>query len=135
MKYESAVDWDIKTDYLRCSPEFSGSPRYDFVIANLPQGRAFAQLVFIFVCRVGGWDYRLGLVQPLAKVSRANTKKVDKELSIYRWQIRSRARCEVIPVDSIVCGAVLIKDTIYNGDYFIMDTLDEDMYLRVKQLR
>lgn len=135
MKYESLVDWGIKTDYLRCSPNFSKHPRYDFVIANLQQGCAFAQLVFVFTCQVGKQDYHLGLVQPLEKVSRANAKRVDKELSIYRWKIRSRARCEVIPLDSIVRGAVLIKDTTYNEDYLVMDTLDEDMFLRVKQLR
>jgi hypothetical protein len=41
----------------------------------------------------------------------------------------------VIPLDSIVRGAVLVKDTKYDGDYFLIDTLDEDMYLRVRKLR
>ena len=113
---------------------FSGRPRYDFVIANLPQGCAFVQLVFTFICRVSGQDYRLALVQPLGKASRANANPIDKSLSIRRWQIRARTRCEVIPLDCIVRGAVLVKDTEYTTDYFVMDTLDEDMFLRVKQL-
>jgi hypothetical protein len=37
----------------------------------------------------------------------------------------------VIPLDCIICGAVLVEDTKYSGDYFIIDTLDEDMFLRV----
>lgn len=128
------VDWHIKTDYLRCNPKFHGRPRYDFIIAHLPQGRVFAQLVFVFVCRVNEQNYRLALIQPLDKMSRASTKTVDKGLSIYRWHIRARNRCEVIPLDHIVRGAVLVKDTKFSGDYFVIDTLDDDMYLRVKNL-
>jgi hypothetical protein len=95
------------------------------------------QLVFVFTCRVSGQDYRLALVRPLEKARgvNANVKKVDKELSIYRWRIRARTRCEVIPLDSIVRGAVLLEDIKYSGNYFIKDTLDEDMFIRVKQLR
>ena len=129
------VDWTIRTDYLRCSPEFSGRPRYDFVILKLSQGCVLAELVFIFVCRVGGQEYCLALVQRLTKSSRGGVKEVDKKLSIYRWEIRPRTRCEVISVDSIVRGAVLVKDPKYKGDYFVIDTLDEDMFLRMKQLR
>ena len=104
-------------------------------MVNPLRGYAFAQLAFVFVCRVDGQDYRLALVQPLDKSSRSSTKKVDKELTIYRWQIRARTRCEVIPVDFIVRGAVLVKDPKFNGDYFVIDTLDEDMFLRIKRLR
>ena len=131
MKYESKVDWHIKTDYLRCSPLFSGRPRHDFVIANRPGGHIFAKLVFVFMCRVNQHDYRLALVQPLEKAHRPNARVIDKHLSIYRWSIRARSRCEVIPLDCIVHGAVLVEDTKYSGDYFVIDTLDEDMFLRV----
>ena len=125
------VDWHIETDYLRCNPKFHGRPRYDFVIANLLRGRAFARLVYLFVCRVDGCDYRLALVQPLEKKPRQNAKDLDKDLSIHRWHIRDRNRCEVIPLDCIVRGAVLLEDTRYAGDYFVINTLDEDMFLRV----
>lgn len=134
MNYESAVDWHIKTDYLRCNPNFNGHPRYDFIIADRPQGHIFAQLVFVFVCRVNGREYHLALVQPLEKKSRANTRSVDKSLSIFRWHIRDRNRCEVIPVDCIVRGALLVADTKFKGDYFVIDTLDEDMFIRVKKM-
>lgn len=130
------VNWHIKTDYLRCNPSFNGRPRYDFVIANLLRGRRFAQLVFVFVCRVNEQDYRLALVRPLDPHSRSGTtKKIDKELSIYRWNIRSRSRCEVIPVDCIIRGAVLLEDNEYSGDYFVIDTLDADIYLRARLIK
>ena len=132
MKYESLVDFHIKTDYLRCNPNFSGRPRYDFIIVRLQQGCIFAQLVFAFICHVSGKNYHLALIQPLDKKSRASTRVIDQSLSINRWNIRPRNRCEVIPLDCIVRGAVLVADAKYKGDYFVIDTLDEDMFLRVK---
>ena len=128
------VDWRIKTDYLRCNPKFSGRPRYDFVIANRPNGPVFVQLVFIFICRVNGCDYHLALVQPLEKKNQASTKAVDKDLSIYRWHIQARSRCEVIPLNCIVRGAVLVADVKFKGDYFVIDALDADMFLRVARI-
>jgi len=134
VKYESVVDWGVKTDYLRCNPSFNKRPRYDFVIVDSQDGPAFAQLVFVFVCRVNKHDYHLALVQPLEKQARATTRSVDKHLSIYRWHIRARNRCEVIPLERIVRGAVLMHDTKYKGDYFVIDTLDADMFMRMKEM-
>ena len=133
MGYESIINWEIKTDNLRCNPEFHGNPRYDFVIVDLPRGCAFAWLACIFVCRIGRRDYRLALIQALDKSTRRPTKAVNKELSILRWNIWPRSRCEVVPLDSIVCGAVLLEDTKHKGDYFVIDTLDGDMFLRLKR--
>jgi len=126
------VDWYTKTDYLRCNPLFSGRPRYDFVFIDSERGRRFARLVFVFVCHVNGCDYNLALVQGLDKSTRTTTRSGDKNLSIYRWHLRSRDRCEVIPLEDIVHGAVLIADTKYSGDYFVLDTLDADMFMRMK---
>lgn len=133
VKYESFVDWTIKEDYLRCNPSFHGNPRYDFVIANLSGGHTFARLVFVFTCQVAEQNYRLALIQRLKKQSRTAEKEFDKNLSIHRWQIRPRDRCEVVPIDCVVRGALLVKDPKYVDDYFVIDTLDEDMYLRVKK--
>ena len=48
--------------------------------------------------------------------------------------MHARSRCEIIPVDSLVRGAVLVSDKNYADDYFVIDTLDADMFLRVKAL-
>jgi len=112
---------------------FNKHPRYDFVIITTRLQRlAFARLVFIFVCQVNGHNHQLALIQPLEKKSRPNANSVDRSLSIYRWHLRDRSRCEVIEVGCIVRGAVLVEDTKYSGDYFVIDTLDEDMFLRVR---
>ena len=133
MNYESLVDWNIKKDYLRCNPNFNKRPRYDFLIVDLPRGRVFAQLVFLFACRVNDHEYHLALIQALDKTSRAHTRDVDENLSIFRWHIRDRTRCEVVPVNCIVRGAVLVADKEYKGDYFVIDALDEDMFLRLNK--
>ena len=91
------------------------------------------QLVFLFTCRVGASAYPLALVQALERNPRHGVvRDTDKKLSISRWRIRARSRCEIISVQSIVRGAVLIPDTKYAGDYFVVNTIDADMFLRVK---
>ena len=130
------VDWGTKTDLLRCNPKFWNHPQYDFVIADLPlRGEVFARLVFLFVCRVGTTVHPLALIQALDRRPREGlVKRTDKKLSIYRWNIRARNLCEIIPAGSIVRGAVLISDMKYSGDHFVVDTLDADMFLRVNRM-
>ena len=133
--YESVVDWHVKTDYLRCNPQFHGHPRYDFIIADIPsRGRIFARLVCVFVCHVNECDYHFALVQALDKNTRTSTKSADKDLSIFRQRIRPRNRCKVIPLTCIIRGAVLAEDIKHKDDYFVIDTVDEDMFLRVKKM-
>ena len=130
------VDWTTKTDFLRCNPNFWKNPRYDFAIANsLSQGQVFVRLVFLFTYQVGSSIHPLALVQALEKHPRQGAiKGIDKKLSIYRWKIHARGRCTIIPVDSLIRGAVLVSDSNYTDDYFVIDTLDADMFLRVKTL-
>ena len=42
--------------------------------------------------------------------------------------------CEIIPVDRLIHGAVLVSDKNHADDYFVVDTLDADMFLQVKTL-
>ena len=130
------VDWTTGTDLLRCNPKFWNRPRYDFAIVDLPsRGQVFVQLVFLFTCQVGASVYPLALIQALERHPRHGAvRDTDKKLSIYRWNIRARSRCEIIPVRSIMRGAALIPDSKYAGDYFVVDTLDADMFLRVKAM-
>jgi hypothetical protein len=88
----------------------------------------------MFTCRVRGQDCRLALVLPLKKSIRPSTRDDDKALSIHRWQAQDRDKCRVIPLDCIIRGAVLVKDPAHAKDYFLIDMLDGDMYLRVKGL-
>ena len=49
---------------------------------------------------------------------------------------RKRSECEFIPVESIERGALVVADpTAPQGDgYFVMDIIDADMYMRMKQM-
>jgi hypothetical protein len=40
----------------------------------------------------------------------------------------------VIPLTCIIRGAVLVEDIKHKDDYFVIDTVDEDMFLRVKKM-
>lgn len=37
----------------------------------------------------------------------------------------------ILPLESIVCGALLVEDPDIQGDYFVVDTMDGDMFLRM----
>jgi hypothetical protein len=130
------IDWSTQVDLLRCNPKFRGEARYDFVIVDLPpRGKVFAKLVCLFTCAVGTCVHPLALVQALERQPRSGSvRDTDRKLSIFRWTIRARNRCEIVPVRNIIRGALLVSDTKYSGDYFIVDTVDADMFLRVKQM-
>lgn len=125
------IDLSTQEDLLRCNPEFWGRPRYDFIIVNLPsQGQMFAKLVCLFTCTMGTHMHSLALVQSLDyRPHSGSVKDIDRKLSIYRWNLRPQNRCEIIPVHGIVCGALLIPDTRYSGDHFVVNTVDTDMFL------
>jgi hypothetical protein len=98
--------------------------------------RLLNRLVFLFTYKVGTSVHPLALVQALDRhPCTGDVRNIDKKLSILRWNLRPQTRCEVVPIDTIVCGAVLIPDMKYAGDYFVVDTLDADMFLRVKVMR
>jgi hypothetical protein len=65
----------------------------------------------------------------------AETKRIDKSLSIHRWHMRPRSQCQVIRLDYILRGALLVADTEHKDDYFVIDTLDGDMYLWLMKQR
>ena len=130
------VDLSIGQDLLRCNPDFWGRPRYDYVIVNLsPRGQTFAKLISLFMCTVGICVHPLALVQSLDHRPRSGPVwDIDKKLSLHRWNLRPQSRCEIIPVRSIVRGALLIPDANYSGDHFVVDTVDTDMFLRIKHM-
>ncbi|KAG2116194.1 hypothetical protein BD769DRAFT_1629852 [Suillus cothurnatus] len=54
-----------------------------------------------------------------------------------RLHVRAKPRSssEIIPVRSIIQGAALASNPETDGDYFVIHTLDTDMFLRVKALQ
>ena len=131
--YESKADWNAKTDYLRCSPSFHGSPRYDFVLIDTAEGEIFAQLQFIFICKVNKIEYPLALIHPYDKLIKEYPQK-DIDFGLYRIRATTRKSTEIISVESIIRGALVVSDFETDDHYFVIDSTDSDMFLRMQEL-
>lgn len=60
------MTWFKETDYLRCSPMFSGQPRYDGVLFNEGEGETgFGKLLFTFIIDIDGKSIPMALIQQL----------------------------------------------------------------------
>ena len=96
----------------------------------------FAQLIFVFSLTIGKIKYPLALVQPLDATVSDDQQEKDKDLGLIRVCAQPREHSEIFPVASIVRGAVLVKDLSENMeyDYLVMDIIDGDMFLRLKEM-
>ena len=58
----------------------------------------------------------------------------DRDLGFYRVKSNSRMQYEIIPLHSIIRGAYIVPDYEHDDEYLIVDTVDADMFLRLKSL-
>ncbi|KAG1864363.1 hypothetical protein F4604DRAFT_1893404 [Suillus subluteus] len=131
VNYESMVDWRQRTNYLRCSPKFFNTARFNCVFIQTKDKVIFGCLLFLFECVVGDITLSLALIHPFDAPTGVQLRK-DKHLNIYRVRARPRAQAEFFSVRSIICGALLVPDG--STDYLVIDTVDTNMFLRVKEL-
>lgn len=133
--YESKATWRKVTDKLRCNPDFFGEPRYDVVLVNMDGNQtSFCRLVCIFTCTIPQHrsPYALALVQPYKQIRSTGTDaQVDRDLGLCRVQESPQRDTIIVPVRSILRGAILIQDTLRRNHSLVVDTLDEDMFLRL----
>ncbi|KAF8427202.1 hypothetical protein L210DRAFT_3614939 [Boletus edulis BED1] len=141
VNYESAVDWRLATDYLRCNPSFHGNQRYDCVLISTQDRHGntthiFARLLMMFRYVLNGNQdpLDLALVQPMDAPT-GNQCVLDHDLGFTRLRARPTARSEFISLRSVVRGALLVPDFRHAGDFFLVDYVDGDWFLRAKQLR
>ena len=133
------MDWKLTTDYLRCSPKFHGHERRDCVLIrtldrNGADKHIFARLMFMFRFRLGERSLDLALVLPMDAPT-GNRRRTDQDLGFTRVRSRSLAQSEFIPLESVVRGALLVPDfDSRHDDFFVVDYIDHDMFLRIKQL-
>ncbi|KAF9231296.1 hypothetical protein BU15DRAFT_56335, partial [Melanogaster broomeanus] len=128
------------TDYLRCNPSFHGHPHYDCALIRThdqhgDQREKFAvvRLHFMFRYTVRGHTSELALVTYM-DVPTGARRTLDKDLRFTRLRSRPPASSEFIPLQSIVRGALLVPDFKHDGDFFLVDYVDSDWFLRAKQL-
>ncbi|EKM49412.1 uncharacterized protein PHACADRAFT_33470 [Phanerochaete carnosa HHB-10118-sp] len=132
--YESAVTWCTLTDYLRCNPNFYGHPRYDGVILDIGNDTViFGKLLHAFICQIGQDLEPIALVWPLDAPVGVHLRK-DKHLGLYCVHAKPRIQAEFFSLRPLVRGAVLVEDPDRYGDFFVMDVVDTDMFLRVKAI-
>ena len=137
------VSWRQETDYLRCSPKFHGRPRYDCILfqkqeASLRRdqmhGKAFGRLLLLFTWEGFEEKYSLALVQPFdVGVNSHRVQRLDQDLEFIRVKERPQRESIVCSIHSIIRGAAAIPDSRRSGEYVIMDTLDTDSFLRIKE--
>ncbi|KAJ7040846.1 hypothetical protein C8F04DRAFT_948197, partial [Mycena alexandri] len=122
--YRSKVDWRGARDILRCNPHFHGVPRFDSV--------AIGQLHFVFRCHLpSDVTLDLAIVRPFRRTA---------------WQPKTRTDCPIreklslnssyfIALEHITRGTLLCS--IFGGKdgmHYIIDCIDEDMYLRINNI-
>ncbi|KAJ7440387.1 hypothetical protein FB451DRAFT_1344114 [Mycena latifolia] len=131
--FKSLDNWVDEADYLRCSPSFYNHPRYDVALIKTTAANIFVRLVYVFTCKVDDKIFPFALVQAL-DVGIGQRSAKDKALRFYRVRERHRQKCEFISVDSIIRGALLAPDFERKGDYLVVDVVDADMFLRLKEM-
>jgi len=56
----------------------------------------------------------------------------DNQLAFHHVQAQPRKWSEFISVRSIIRGVVLVQDFDRAGDYLVLDTVDSDIFLRMR---
>ncbi|EIW76794.1 hypothetical protein CONPUDRAFT_63473 [Coniophora puteana RWD-64-598 SS2] len=126
------------TDYLHCHPKFHHHPRYDCALVQVSDtSEAFVRLVFAFQIHLAGVDepLSLALVQPYTAGLPGLARRVDKDLGLVRVKATPRASSIIIPLGSIIRGALLAPDfkSADHSEFFVMTHIDGDMFLRMKE--
>ena len=128
--YKSLVDWKWTTDRLHCNPSFHGHERYDHVKEG--NNHFFACLLHLFQITVGTQSHAFAYVKTYGRPQGAMQRK-DKDLGIYQLQLKI-SPYQIISLDSVVRGALIVQDPENSHNYLIVDTIDTDMFLRMKML-
>ncbi|KAG1898398.1 uncharacterized protein F5891DRAFT_955435, partial [Suillus fuscotomentosus] len=139
VNYESTVDWRLTTDYLRCNPSFHGCEHcYCALIQTLDKDgndkNIFVQILFMFKFTVSNHTFELALVLSMDAPT-GSRQSTDRDLGLTRLWARPLASLEFISLQSIIRSALLVPDYDNNGDFFLVDLVDTDMFLRAKSLR
>jgi hypothetical protein len=133
VSYESKITWQENTDHLRCNPNFQKKPRYDCVMINTTKGIIFAQLIFIFTTKIDDTEYPWAFIQPYdAPIGVLTDKK--KKLELLRVRAQPRGSAEFVDARSIIRGVPLVPTFERDGDYFVFDVLDADLFMRVREM-
>ena len=127
VSFTSEVTWQIEINHLCCNPNFNNKPHYNYVLVSTPNGVIVAQLLFIFTTatndRIDPWV----LVQPLdAQVPQPSTR--EKNCQLFQICAKPCTSSCFILAKSIIHGVIIIPTYIKEGDFYIFDLLDDDIF-------
>ncbi|KIP07360.1 hypothetical protein PHLGIDRAFT_71277, partial [Phlebiopsis gigantea 11061_1 CR5-6] len=131
--FESLDNWSLLVDFLRCNPRFHGHQRNDGVILDMQDGQIlFGQLLAIFACAVSKDHMEpVALIWPMDIPVGPRLQK-DEDLGFYRLRARERHLCKLVSVRRIIRGAFLAQAYDRPNEFFAVDVVDTDMFLRFK---
>ncbi|KAF9494402.1 hypothetical protein BDN71DRAFT_1393202 [Pleurotus eryngii] len=112
VNYESIIDWQKDTNLLHCNPMFQGAPQYDHVVIKT---RSLTTL---------GTDITAQLLMMFTITQK------DADLQLLCLRAQPRKSTEFIFLPSIIQSALVVPDFSLQGDFFLVDTVDSDMFLR-----
>ena len=82
---------------------------------------------------IGDTKYPWAFIQPYDSPIRELTDK-EKALELLRVRAQPRGSAEFVDARSIIRGVLLVPTFEKEGDYFVFDVLDADLFLRVREL-
>lgn len=136
VSYAGALDArETRTDILRVNPSFHGSPRYDYVLVKVNRLHyMLARLLSIFTVNYQDKRYRMALILPMDRLTINRNRTRDRALRLTR--VRSRPRYDSIVVDTatLTRGALLTDEHDSPGEFFVLDTIDDDFWWRMKSV-
>ncbi|KAK1216916.1 hypothetical protein PQX77_020441 [Marasmius sp. AFHP31] len=134
--YQSLVGWEVRCDFIRAHPDFFRNKRYDAVLINFGGRNIFTCLFFLFKCEVQSEDYEFTLIQPYDAPA-GSKQVVEWDMGLYRVRAQLRKESQFVPAHTIIRGAVLVEkygQSFGTEDYFVMDDIDEDMFIQMQTL-
>ncbi|KAJ7709357.1 hypothetical protein B0H14DRAFT_2415016, partial [Mycena olivaceomarginata] len=131
--FQSMVDWAPQRDIMRCSPQFYGRPRYDCVLYNAESDPlSLARLVGLLRCTIpGNSTFDLAFVYRF-KNSKWKPRTIWKGCRV----VEECGRPEFLPLEHVARGALLARawGSERTNLYFPIDTIDDDMFLRLNNI-
>ncbi|KAG1842193.1 hypothetical protein DFJ58DRAFT_718051 [Suillus subalutaceus] len=113
---------------------FPDGRRVQLAADNMTEvGVIFAQLLLVFTCTVGNDQYPIMLTLPYDQSVGARPQK-DKDFDFWQVKAKPRVSTEFFSVQSIICGCVSVEDSSRPNEGLVIDTLDTDMFLHMKEI-
>jgi hypothetical protein len=134
LHFQNKADWSPQRDILHCSPLFHGEPRYDCLLFNTENNpHSVARLISLLRITTPNKD-----VLDLAYVRVFKEHRSSKPKTVWKGcrVVEESARPQFLPLKHVDRGALLARasGTTRNDLHFPLDTVDDDMFLRLNDI-